>query len=177
MAYCGPIRSLLRCSLHATMQDPFLKKSLGQHHLRDGALCRPLVQYLRPAGHRVLEIGAGAGVLTAELAAAGGRVLACEVDLEWAFELRRRLAWRGLEILALDAQRIDWQRIPAPTLVTGNLPFNVATRLIEGLLLQAANVPRAAFMVQREVAERMVAGPGDPAYGSFSVLVAARADS
>ena len=154
-------------------RDPWLKKRLGQHHLREGALCRPLVDYLSPAGLRVLEIGPGGGVLTAELLAAGGEVVACEVDLPWAFELRRRL--RRVGILALDAQRIDWRRLPAPTLVTGNLPFNVATRLIEGLLPRFANVPRAAFMVQKEVAERIVASPGDRAYGSLSVLVAAQA--
>ncbi len=162
-----------------TAGDPRLKKSLGQHHLRDGALCRPLVDYLRPAGCRVLEIGPGGGVLTAELLAAGARVIACELDLAWAFELRRRLARSGesgrLEVLALDAQHLDWRRLPAPTLVAGNLPFHVATRLIEAVLPHAAAVPRAAFMVQKEVAERLVARPGDRAYGALSVLVAARA--
>lgn len=166
------------------MQDPFLKKGLGQHHLRDGALCRPVIDYLRPAGRRVLEIGPGGGVLTAELAAAGGRVLGCEVDLAWAFELRRRLARRARSfaagaprIVAIDAQRLDWRRLPKPTLVAGNLPFNVATRLVEKLLPHAATVPRAALMLQKEVAERLVARPGDSAYGALSVLVAAQADA
>ena len=171
-----PDPELLKALSQVTMQDPFLKKSLGQHHLRDGALCRPLIEYLRPAGHRVLEIGAGAGVLTEELAAAGASVLACEVDLEWAFALRRRMAGRRPRILALDALRIDWRRLPAPTLVAGNLPFNVATRLIQSLLPHPDVVPRAAFLVQKEVAERLVARPGDPAFGSLSVLVAAQAE-
>ena len=73
------------------MPSPRLKKALGQHHLISGELCRPLVDFLAPAGQRVLEIGPGGGVLTAELLAAGARVLAWEMDLEWAVELRRRL--------------------------------------------------------------------------------------
>lgn len=158
-------------------QQPFLNKGLGQHHLVDGRLCRPLVEFLRPADRRVVEIGAGGGVLTAELLAAGGRVVACELDLAWACELSRRLAAPDLTILVLDALRIEWTRLRVPTLVAGNLPFSAATRLILSLLPHASRVPRAAFMVQKEVAERMVAGPGDPAYGSFSVLVSAHAEA
>ncbi len=157
------------------MRHPPLKKKLGQHHLRDGSLCRPLVDYLQPAGRRVLEIGAGGGVLTAELAAAGARTIACELDLDWAVTLRRRLSGRGVAIVAIDALAIDWRRLPPPTLVAGNLPFNVATRIVEGLLPHGGKVPRAAFMVQSEVADRLAARPGDAAYGSLSVVAAAYA--
>jgi len=154
---------------------PTLKKRLGQHHLVDGHLCRPLVDYLRPAGKRVVEIGPGGGVLTAELLEAGARVLALELDLDWAFELRRTHPER-LALAAFDATRMSWERLPAPTYVAGNLPFNVGTHIIESLLPWGELVPRAAFMVQKEVAERIVAQVGDKAYGSFSVLVAAWAE-
>ncbi len=160
-----------------TQHNPSLKKRFGQHHLRDGALCRPLIDYLQPEGCRVVEIGAGGGVLTAELAAAGAQVLACEVDLEWVFELRRRFAGGSPRILAADALEIDWARLSSPVYVAGNLPFNVGTRLIERLLPHCGTVPRAAFMVQKEVAQRMVAQPGDAAYGSFSLVVAAQAEA
>jgi len=153
---------------------PRLKKRYGQHHLRGGELCRPLVDYLRPAGWPVVEIGPGGGVLTGELLSAGARVLACEVDLEWAFHLRRRLP--SVTVAAVDALHLHWRRLPGRWLVAGNLPFNVATRLIERLLPHAATVPRAAFMVQKEVAERLLARPGDPAYGSLSVVAAAQAE-
>src|ERR1700674_4012422 len=72
------------------MPPPRLKKALGQHHLVAGSLCRPLIEFLQPSGRRVVEVGPGGGVLTAELLAAGARVLAWEVDLAWAAELRRR---------------------------------------------------------------------------------------
>jgi 16S rRNA (adenine1518-N6/adenine1519-N6)-dimethyltransferase len=169
------------------MRPPRLDKALGQHHLVSGSLCRPLIEFLQPGGQRVVEVGPGGGVLTAELLAAGARVLAWEVDLAWAAELRRR--WEGWgaaspagrgsggppAIVVEDALDLPWGRLPAPTLVAGNLPYNIATALLGALLPHHRRVPRAAFLVQREVAERLLARPGDPAYGSFSVLVAAHA--
>jgi 16S rRNA (adenine1518-N6/adenine1519-N6)-dimethyltransferase len=176
------------------MSPPRLKQALGQHHLVSGSLCRPLIEFLQPSGQRVVEIGPGGGVLTAELLAAGARVLAWEVDLAWAAELRRRERLWGagsrpagasgsrstgasgpLAIVVEDALDLPWGRLPAPTLAAGNLPYNIATALLGALLPHHRRVPRAAFLVQREVAERLLAGPGDPAYGSFSVLVAAYA--
>ncbi len=156
-----------------TPRSPTLKKRFGQHHLRSGQMCRPLLDFLAPTNQRVLEIGAGGGVLTAELSTLGAQVIACEVDLEWVFYLRRRLP--GVACLAVDASTFDYSRLPGPTLVTGNLPFNIAGRLIEQLLPHAATVPRAAFMVQKEVAERLVAQPGAASYGALSVLLAAYA--
>jgi 16S rRNA (adenine1518-N6/adenine1519-N6)-dimethyltransferase len=174
------------------MQRPPLRKRLGQHHLVSGALCRPLLDFLRPAGCRVVEIGPGGGVLTAELLAAGARVVALELDPAWAFELRRRFARGeaslargkadlvrgkpGLALAVADALDFSWRRLPAPTLVAGNLPYNVATAILERLLPHHEVVPRAAFLLQREVAERLVASPGEAPYGALSVLVQARAE-
>ena len=155
------------------MRKPLLKKALGQHHLVDGALCRPLIHFLAPAGERVLEIGPGGGVLTAELLAAGARVLGWELDPAWAAFLRRRFPDPSLALVVGDALEIAWDRLPAPALVTGNLPYNVSTAILEDLLPHHARIPRAAFLVQKEVADRIVAAPGTDAYGSFSVIVAA----
>jgi len=154
-------------------RKPRLKKALGQHHLVAGALCRPLIQFLAPEGERVLEIGPGGGVLTAELLAAGARVLGWELDLAWAVFLRYRFPDPHLSLVVGDALQIAWDRLPVPTLVTGNLPYNVSTAIIEDLLPHHARIPRAAFLVQKEVADRIVAAPGTDAYGSFSVIVAA----
>jgi 16S rRNA (adenine1518-N6/adenine1519-N6)-dimethyltransferase len=159
---------------------PPLQTRYGQHHLVAGALCSPLVAFLRPAGERVVEIGPGGGVLTRELLAAGAdRLVAWEVDLAWATELRRRLPERRLAVVAGDALRLAWPALAAagPVLAAGNLPYNVATPILERLLPHHRLVPRAAFLVQREVAERLVAGPGDAAYGALSVLVAAHAEA
>lgn len=158
--------------------EPRLKKALGQHHLVDGRLCAPAIRHLRPAGERVLEVGPGGGVLTRELAAAGAAVWAWELDPEWAVSLRER--WpAGLPAPGLvvgDALEIPWGRLPAPTLAAGNLPYGIATALIARMLRHPERVPRAAFLVQREVADRLTAGPGGADYGALSVLVRARAE-
>jgi 16S rRNA (adenine1518-N6/adenine1519-N6)-dimethyltransferase len=160
------------------MTAPPLRKALGQHHLVDGRLLRPLLEFLRPAGERVVEVGPGGGVLTGELLAAGAaKVIGLELDPAGADSLRRRLADRRLAVAVGDALDVEWRRLPAPTLVTGNLPYNVATAIIEDLLPHGERVPRAGFLVQKEVAERIVARPGDSGYGSFSVVVAAYADA
>lgn len=154
---------------------PRLKKSLGQHHLVDGRLCRPLVEFLAPEGQRVLEIGPGGGVLTEQLLAAGASVTAWELDLEWAFELRRRQGSGGLALVVGDALGIAWPAIPPGTLVAGNLPYQVGTAILRKMLAAGNGVPRAAFLLQREVVDRIVAEPGSKVYGALSVEVAARA--
>jgi 16S rRNA (adenine1518-N6/adenine1519-N6)-dimethyltransferase len=195
---------------NARVTQPRLRKGLGQHHLTDGRLCRPLLAALgrewaaasAPAGPsagrteragrragegplrgaRVLEIGPGGGVLTAELVAAGAEVLAVELDPAWAFALHHRLgvspggSGSTLHLAVADALALAWERLPAGTLVAGNLPYNVATALVSDALRRAPGVPAMAFLVQLEVAERLVARPGDAAYGALSVLVAIHAE-
>ena len=119
-------------------------------------------------------MGPGGGVLTDELLAAGARVWAWELDPAWAFTLRRDPA---LDVVVGDAMTIPWQRLPAPVLAAGNLPYAISTALIARMLRHPRRVPRAAFLVQKEVGDRLVAGPGDPDYGALSVLVAARSEA
>jgi len=162
--------------------QPHLKKKWGQNHLTDGRVCRPLVDFLGTAGRRVVEIGPGAGVLTRELLAAGAaEVVGWEIDPEWAEAARREVGDGRFEVVVGDALEIDWPALAAeagePILAAGNLPYNVATPIIENLLPHHASVPRAAFLVQKEVGERLVAGAGDSDYGYLSVLVAAYAEA
>ena len=174
-------------------RHPTRRKALGQHHLRDGALAAPLVEFLRLApGVPVLEIGPGGGALTRELRARGAHVVALELDLEWAVELargahgggsRQRLSEKenavrsqsGLVVAVGDALEVDWSRISPRWRVAGNLPYNVGTAILERFLRGAPAGVRAGFLLQREVVERLVATPGSPAYGALSVLVASRA--
>lgn len=187
-----PVRRRSVRRLPAPPLYPPFRKSLGQHHLVDGALCRPLIQFLSLPGsdlegRRVLEIGPGGGVLTRELLAAGARVWGWELDLAWAAALRHRLPDPRLALVVADALEIPWSRLAergdreghlaGSTLVAGNLPYNVATAILERLLPHHGSVPKAAFLLQKEVAERLVARPGDDAYGALSVLVAAYAEA
>lgn len=161
---------------------PRLKKRLGQHHLVNPAVCRPLLDFLRPLeGGRVVEIGPGGGLLTRELLAAGARVWGVELDLEWAASLRRLAAaspgHTALQLVAMDALELPWESLPPPTQVAGNLPYNVATPLIARVLPQHERVERAAFLLQLEVAQRLVARPGSRDYGALTVLTAAYAEA
>lgn len=158
------------------MSTPQLKKRLGQHHLREGALCRPLIDFLEPAGSKVIEIGPGGGALTGGLLDAGASVVAWELDYEWAFSIRQRPGLQDAALVVGDALAIPWQRLQKGTLVAGNLPYQISTALIGRLLPHWKVVPRACFLVQWEVAERLRATPGEGAYGALSILTAARAE-
>ncbi len=153
---------------------PPRRKALGQHHLRQGELCRPLLDFLAVEDREVIEIGSGGGVLTAELLASARSVTAVELDLFWACYLARRLAGPRLRIVVADALDLDWRRLARGTAVAGNLPYGIATALVERLLDFAPGGTRLGFLVQLEVAARLVAAIGDPHFGSLSVLVAAR---
>jgi 16S rRNA (adenine1518-N6/adenine1519-N6)-dimethyltransferase len=134
----------------------------------------------------VVEIGPGGGALTGELLAAGAaRVAAIELDPTWAFALAARWRERSrageepvpgtVDLVVADALELAWGRFPADWLVAGNLPYNVATVLVERLLAGAPVGVRAGFLLQKEVVDRMVAAPGGDDYGALSVRVAARA--
>ncbi len=154
---------------------PRLRKALGQHHLRHGAGCRPAIEFLGPRDRNVVEIGPGGGVLTRELLDAGASVLGWELDLAWAAELRRRFRGEPLRIVAGDALDLPWERLAPETLVAGNLPYSVATPILERFLLRGVALQRAVFLVQDEVAQRLAAIPGTRAYGFLTVTTAALA--
>jgi len=156
--------------------DPPLRRSLGQHHLRRAESASPAVDFLGVSGRTVIEIGPGGGVLTRLLLERGAsRVIACELDPSWTFALRRRFPDRRIRLAVGDACDLSYERAPAAARVAGNLPYNVATRIVSRVLERAPVGLRAAFLVQREVADRLTAAPGDGAYGAMTVLTRARA--
>jgi len=130
-------------------------------------------------GDRVVEVGAGLGSLTVALAEAGARVLAIEVDRGLSEALREVVgSYPNVRIDVADAMQTDW-----PTALgadrwsmVSNLPYNVSVPLVLDLL-RTAPIDRYVVMVQREVGERLVARPGEEAYGAVSVRVAYRADA
>lgn len=158
---------------------PALRKALGQHHLRHGAAARPLIDFLDPSGRTVVEIGCGDGALTHELLAAGARVLGVELDLAWAARLRDRERSPDLGLAVGDALDLDYRARRsdgAPFLWAGNLPYAIGTAVVERWLAAASPGARAAWLLQREVVDRLVAPPGSRTYGALSVLTQVRAD-
>jgi 16S rRNA (adenine1518-N6/adenine1519-N6)-dimethyltransferase len=150
------------------------KKRLGQHFLRHRAILERIADALGAApGGLVVEIGPGQGTLTEALLARGARVVAIEKDPELIPALRARLP--QLTIVEGDALEIDWRTAagagPAePLLVTGNIPYNITSPLLDRAL-RPPRPRRIVFLVQKEVAERVAAAPGTSAYGALSVGV------
>ena len=155
------------------------KKSLGQHFLADPNTARRVATLAGvEAGDAVVEIGPGLGSLTRALAERGARVLAVEVDARLAGVLESSLRTAGVEgavdVHVADALTVDWATVLAARpewSCVSNLPYNVAVPVVVRLLENARAVTRIVAMVQREVGERLAAGPGDPEYGAVSVKV------
>lgn len=151
--------------------SPFAKRSLGQNFLVDDNVSRKIVQSLAAEpGDRVVEIGPGRGALTGWLTEQDGiDVLALEKDLELALGLKS--AHPSLAVAAVDAMCLDWSRLSRlrPLRLVGNLPYNVASPLMWDILSRVEGFSIAVFMVQLEVARRIVALPGNREYGALSV--------
>ena len=128
----------------------------------------------------MVEIGAGLGSLTLALDASGADVVAVELDPALVVALADVLQKRPkVRVVRADAMRMDWDTIlglgDAPWVLCANLPYNIATRLVLDVLADEPRVVRLVVMMQREVGERLVARPGEDAYGAVSVRVAYRA--
>ena len=126
-------------------------------------------------GDLVLEIGPGPGALTEALAARGARVVAIEKDRDLAPLAQGRVP--GARIVEGDALTLDWREVAGaephqPLLVTGNIPYNITSPLLDRALLPPRPA-RIVFLVQKEVAERLAAPPGGKTYGSLTVGVQA----
>jgi 16S rRNA (adenine1518-N6/adenine1519-N6)-dimethyltransferase len=162
------------------------KKSLGQNFLLDLNLTARIARAAGPLdGAEVVEIGPGPGGLTRALIAAGARrVIAIERD-ERALAALAEIATRypgRLEIVSGNALEYDPRPLlgDAPVRIVANLPYNIATALLVNWLTCEPWPPwyeRLVLMFQREVAERLVAGPGSKSYGRLSVLVGWRCEA
>jgi 16S rRNA (adenine1518-N6/adenine1519-N6)-dimethyltransferase len=161
------------------------RKSLGQNFLLDLNLTRRIARAAGPlAGVTAIEIGAGPGGLTRALLLEGAaRVVAIERDERCQAalsEIGARYPGR-LEIVAGDALNVDMARLASGrTRIVANLPYNIATPLLTGWLAAEPWPPfyeSMTLMFQREVAERIVAKPGDDAYGRLSVLAGWRTEA
>jgi len=160
------------------MRPPPIRKSLGQHFLTDPRILQRIADAVALApGETVVEIGPGRGSLTDALLARAARVIAVEVDRKLAELLRERYANEPrLTIVEADVLTVSFGDIAGgPYALAGNVPYYITTPI----LFQALRPPRASrsvFLVQREVAARMAAPPGDDDYGALSVNIQALAD-
>jgi 16S rRNA (adenine1518-N6/adenine1519-N6)-dimethyltransferase len=153
---------------------PHAKRRLGQHFLADPRLLARIADALEAGPHdTVLEIGPGPGGLTGQLLRRAGRVIAIEKDPELVPTLRRRFP--AVDVKEGDALDLDWHALaPVGTelLVTGNIPYNITSPLIDKALLPP-RPRRIVFLVQKEVADRVTSPPGRTEYGALSIGVQA----
>jgi len=154
------------------------KRSLGQHFLVDLAAARQIAQIaIEPSANqgqlRVLEVGAGTGVLTAVLAQTGADITAIEIDRGLVRLLRSFDELAGVHIVEEDALNFDYDAFGGdrPWRVTGNLPYNIGTPLLLRWIQMEPGPELLVVMLQKDVAERLAARPATPAYGSLTLAV------
>lgn len=145
------------------------KKSLGQHWLFDskslGAICDAADITSKDT---VLEIGPGLGTLTTELTARAKQVIAIELDEQLARELPNRVTATNLQVIQGDIVTFNLSQLPANYKVVANVPYYVTSKIVR-LLLESATPPRlSVLLVQKEVAQRLAAEPGDMSVLSVS---------
>jgi len=157
------------------------KRSLGQNFLVDPNIQRRIVAALDPRPNdTVLEIGPGTGALTRHLAGQVERLIAVELDDALAAALQRELGdTPGVEIVHANAMELELGRVldgvASPKMI-GNIPYNITTPLIFHLLDTEPRPAIVVLMIQKEVADRILAPPGGKEYGALSVGVRAIAE-
>lgn len=165
-AAASPGEALRRLGLHA-------RKRFSQSFLADVSVCEAMADAAElSASDEVLEIGPGLGILTFVLTRRAGRVVAVELDRDLAAALPGLVPAPNLEVVPGDALAFDpSERFPGPYKLLGNLPYSISTALLSRYLLEVRRPCCLVAMLQREVAERMVASDGRSSY--LSILVAA----
>lgn len=155
------------------MTEVKAKKFLGQHFLTDENIARRIVESLSPDSHHVLEIGPGMGVLTKYLITRENtdfRVV--EIDRESVAYLHDHyptLAVIEGDFLKIDLNTLFQERYS----IIGNFPYNISSQILFKVFDNRNRVPEVVGMFQKEVAERVAAGPGSKTYGILSVLLSA----
>ena len=151
------------------------KKSLGQHWLKD----RSVLSGIADAAHigtddTVLEIGPGLGTLTSELLRRAKKVVAVELDDELAEKLPGQFPGTSLQVVHQDILTFDLRDLPKNYVVVANVPYYITSKIIQ-LLTTATNKPRTiVLLIQKEVAERLAAEPGDMSILAVSAQIYAK---
>jgi 16S rRNA (adenine1518-N6/adenine1519-N6)-dimethyltransferase len=149
------------------------KKSLGQHFLNDDDIAARIVASLEAVSGRILEVGPGTGVLTRFLIQRPETLKLIEIDRESIAFLKKNYPQLKEALYAG-----DFLKMPLDDLfdggsfsVIGNFPYNISSQIFFKVIKHKSYIPEVVGMVQKEVAERMVAAPGSKAYGILSILL------
>jgi 16S rRNA (adenine1518-N6/adenine1519-N6)-dimethyltransferase len=149
------------------------RKHLGQHFLTDPGIAARIAEAAALLGRGLcLEIGPGKGILTQALAERFSRVVAVELDRRMVAHLEQRFSGTNVRLIHGDILKTDLREIACgePLVVAGNLPYQITSPVLEWIARDKDAISLAVLMVQREVAQRMVAGSGEKAYSAFTVF-------
>jgi 16S rRNA (adenine1518-N6/adenine1519-N6)-dimethyltransferase len=154
------------------------KKSFGQHFLHDRLYIERIVSAIAPrADDFIVEIGPGEGALTLPLLASARKLTAIELDTDLIPGLQARAAASGeLHIIHADVLKVNFTTLAhshgVPRLrIAGNLPYYISSPILFHCVEHADAIQDMHFMLQKEVVERMAAGPGSKVYGRLSVML------
>lgn len=153
------------------------KKHLGQHFLTDPRIASRIADAATFLGRGTcLEIGPGKGILTRALSERFSKVVAVELDRRMVVYLSERFADRAVRLIHGDVLKADLRKVGqeeasgGPLVVAGNLPYQITSPVLEWIVKYKDVVKLTVLMVQLEVAQRMVAEPGEEAYSAFTVF-------
>lgn len=148
------------------------KKCLGQNFLIDKNVARKIVRILELSQNDfVLEIGPGKGALTREIIPYNCSLILLEKDLELVYLLKK--TWPDLAVIVMDGLLFPWMRLKhlGQPKIVGNLPYNIGSPLIWSVVSQVRTAKKMVFTLQKEVAQRICAPPGNKVYGALSIWV------
>lgn len=152
------------------------KKFLGQHFLKDLQVAQDIANTVDACPELpILEVGPGMGVLTQFLMTKERPLKVVELDFESVAYLRENFPALGNNIIEQDFLKMDLAQLfeGKPFVLTGNYPYNISSQIFFKMLDYKDLIPCCTGMIQKEVAERMAAGPGSKTYGILSVLIQA----
>ncbi len=154
------------------------KKHLGQHFLHERGIISKIVQAVDPQpGDRLVEIGPGQGAITFPLLDRHGELTVIEFDRDLIFPLTEAARAHGtLEVIHRDVLAVDFTALTGgegQIRLVGNLPYNLSSPILFHALEHAAAIRDMHFMLQKEVVDRMAAGPGSKVYGRLGVMLQA----
>lgn len=148
------------------------KKSLGQHWLRDRTVLAKIADSANlESNDTVVEIGPGLGTLTSELLKRASKVIAIELDNDLARKLPGQFPGKNLEVIQADFLDYDLSKLPSGYKVVGNVPYYITGKIIQKLLSTTNKPSQIVLLVQKEVAERIIAKHGDMSLLSVSVQI------
>jgi len=147
------------------------KKSFGQHFLKDNEIANRIASTL-DGYPPVLEVGAGTGMLTKHLIEKEKDLTVVEIDYESIAYLKEHFPQLKGRIVQHDFLKLDLSKIYNGNFcIIGNYPYNISSQIFFKVLDYKENIPCVSGMIQKEVAERMIASPGNKTYGILSVLL------